>query len=127
VHLASTQPRFSGGRSGYNDLRFFIAEAPIDNPTGRVDLRVACARTQYVKPTFKDPAGGQVTLSETNDFCRDDGGCAGSDGSFCVGLSDRDADGQPEGHCSDFIDLSEPAFIDRINNGEDFCTGLEVR
>lgn len=64
VHLASTQPRFVGGRRGYNDLFFFIAEAPIDNPTGRIDLRVACIRTQYVAPTFKDPANGRIEIPE---------------------------------------------------------------
>lgn len=64
VHLASTQPRFVGGRRGYNDLLYVIAEAPIDNPTGRIDLRVACVRTQYVKPSFKDPANGRISIAE---------------------------------------------------------------
>lgn len=64
VHLATTQPRFVGGRRGYNDVLYWIAEAPIDNPTGRIELRVACVRTQYVKPSFKDPAQGEVVLNE---------------------------------------------------------------
>jgi hypothetical protein len=68
IHLATTQPRFPGGRRGYNDVHFFIAEAPIDNPTGRIELRVACVRTQYVKPTFKDPARGEAVLNEADFF-----------------------------------------------------------
>jgi hypothetical protein len=64
VHLTTTLPRFSGGRRGYNDLNFWIAEAPIDNPTGRTALRKACFRAQYVKPSFKDPAQGKIVLHE---------------------------------------------------------------
>ena len=92
VHLASTGPRFAGGRSGYNDVQFIVAEAPTDNPTGRVEIRVACARAQYIKPSFKDPANGQIVLNE-----------------------------------EDFVDLSDPADLQRLQNGEDICTGVEVR
>lgn len=64
LRLVTTEPRFPGGRSGYNDVYFWIAESPADNPTGRTDLRFACVRTQYIKPTYKDPPQGKVTLDE---------------------------------------------------------------
>jgi hypothetical protein len=91
VHLAATAPRFAGGRSGYNDVLFWIAEAPSD-AASRVELRVACHRGQYLPPSFKDPANGKITFVE-----------------------------------DDFVDLSEPADLQRILDGEDVCRGLEVR
>ena len=33
VRLVTTEPRFTGGRRGFNDVYFWIAEAPTDNPT----------------------------------------------------------------------------------------------
>ena len=91
VHLAQTAPRFLGGRSGYNDVLYWIAEAPSD-AASRVELRVACHRAQYLKPSFKDPANGKITFVE-----------------------------------SDFLDLSNPADLQRFYDGEDVCNGLEVR
>ncbi len=64
VRLVSTGPRVPGGRSGYNDLYFWIAEAPLDNPTGRTELRFGCVRAQYIAPSYKDPPQGRVSLSE---------------------------------------------------------------
>lgn len=63
VHLATTAPRFPGGRSGYNDVLYWIAEAPSD-AASRVELRVACHRAQYLKPSFKDPANGKIFFTE---------------------------------------------------------------
>ncbi|MDP2342391.1 MAG: hypothetical protein Q8O67_15655 [Deltaproteobacteria bacterium] len=91
VHLANTAPRFVGGRSGYNDVLFWIAEAPSDSAS-RVEMRVACHRAQYLKPSFKDPANGKIFLTE-----------------------------------KDFFDLSDPADLQRLSDGEDLCGGLEVR
>jgi hypothetical protein len=65
VHLASTAPRFLGGRSGYNDVKFWIAEAPSE-ATSRVELRVACHRAQFRKPSLKDPANGVITFEESD-------------------------------------------------------------
>ena len=67
VRLVTTEPRFVGGRRGFNDVYFWIAEAPTDNPTGRTELRFACWRAQYIDPSFKDPANGKVVLTE-DDF-----------------------------------------------------------
>lgn len=64
VRLVTTEPRFTGGRRGFNDVTFWIAEAPTDNPTGRTELRFACWRAQYIAPSFKDPANGKVVLTE---------------------------------------------------------------
>jgi hypothetical protein len=64
LHLATTEPRFAGGRRGYNDVLVWIAEAPGENPSGRVEMRVACVRAQYIKPNFKDPLRGKVKLTE---------------------------------------------------------------
>ena len=91
VHLANTAPRFLGGRSGYNDVLYWIAEAPSD-AASRVEMRVACHRAQYLKPAFKDPANGKIVFQE-----------------------------------SDFLDLSDPADLQRVYDGEDVCNGLEVR
>lgn len=91
VHLASTAPRFDGGRSGYNDVYYWVAEAPSDSAS-RVEMRVACHRAQYLAPSFKDPANGKITFTE-----------------------------------DDFYDLSDPAVLQRIYDGEDICQGLEVR
>ncbi len=66
VHLASTSPRFLGGRSGYNDVLFWLAEAPSD-AASRVELRVACHRAQYLAPSLKNPANGKITFTE-DDF-----------------------------------------------------------
>jgi len=103
IHLATTQPRFTGGRRGYNDILFFIAEAPVDNPLGLIDTRVGCTRVQYVKPNFKDPAQGIVEISEDEQACADDP------------------------LACHFKDLGNPAVIDAINNKVDFCEGLEVK
>ncbi len=67
VHLASTAPRFVGGRSGYNDVKFWIAEAPND-AASRVELRVACHRAQYRAPSLKDPANGKIVFAESDFF-----------------------------------------------------------
>jgi hypothetical protein len=67
VRLASTQPRFAGGRSGYNDVLFFLAETPSDE-SSRVELRVACHRAQYLAPSLKNPADGRITLREEDFF-----------------------------------------------------------
>ena len=67
VHLASTAPRFVGGRSGYNDVKFWIAEAPND-AASRVELRVACHRAQYRAPSLKDPANGKIVFAEGDFF-----------------------------------------------------------
>ncbi len=91
VHLAATAPRFAGGRSGYNDVLYWIAEAPSD-AASRVELRVACHRAQYLPPSFKDPANGKIVFAE-----------------------------------DDFVDLSDPADLQRLLDGEDVCRGLEVR
>lgn len=66
VHLASTSPRFLGGRSGYNDVLFWLAEAPSD-AASRVEMRVACHRAQYLAPSLKNPANGKVVFTE-DDF-----------------------------------------------------------
>ncbi len=91
VHLASTLPRFPGGRSGYNDVLFWLAEAPSD-AASRVELRVACHRAQYSAPSLKDPANGKITFTE-----------------------------------SDFVDLADPAQLQELQDGQDFCKGLVVR
>ena len=91
VHLATTAPRFLGGRSGYNEVLFWLAEAPSD-AASRVELRVACHRAQYLKPSFKDPANGKITFTE-----------------------------------DDFVDLADPADLQALLDGEDFCKGLEIR
>jgi len=91
VHLAFSAPRFAGGRSGYNDVLFWIAEAPSD-AASRVELRVACHRAQYLPPSFKDPANATITFVE-----------------------------------DDFVDLSDPADLLRLQNGEDICRGLGVQ
>lgn len=64
LRLVTTGPRVPGGRSGYNDLYFWIAEAPLDNPTGRTELRFGCVRAQYIAPSYKDPPQGRVSLRE---------------------------------------------------------------
>jgi hypothetical protein len=64
VRLVPTAPRLVGGRRGFNDLYMWISEVPTDNPTGRTDLRFACARTQYIPPSFKDPAQGLLRFVE---------------------------------------------------------------
>jgi len=64
VRLVPTAPRLVGGRRGFNDVYMWLAEVPTDNPTGRTDLRFACARTQYIPPSFKDPAQGLVRFVE---------------------------------------------------------------
>jgi hypothetical protein len=64
VRLVPTAPRLVGGRRGFNDVYMWIAEVPTDNPTGRTDLRFACVRTQYIPPSFKDPAQGVVRFVE---------------------------------------------------------------
>lgn len=64
IRLVTTGPRVPGGRSGYNDLYFWIAEAPLDNPTGRTELRFGCVRAQYIAPSYKDPPQGRVALTE---------------------------------------------------------------
>jgi len=91
VHLASTSPRFLGGRSGYNDVLFWLAEAPSD-AASRVEMRVACHRAQYQAPSLKDPANGKITFTE-----------------------------------DDFVDLADPADLQALIDGQDFCKGLEVR
>jgi hypothetical protein len=91
VHLAATAPRSAGGRSGYNDVLYWIAEAPSD-AASRVELRVACHRAEYLPPNFKDPANGKIKFVE-----------------------------------DDFVDLSDPADLQRLLDGEDVCRGLEVR
>jgi hypothetical protein len=91
VHLASTAPRFPGGRSGYNDVLFWIAESPSD-AASRVELRVACHRAQYLPPSFKDPANATITFVE-----------------------------------DDFVDLDDPADLQRLLDGEDVCRGLGVQ
>lgn len=91
VHLASTQPRFPGGRSGYNDVLFWLAEAPSD-AASRVELRVACHRAQYLAPSLKNPANGKITFLE-----------------------------------EDFIDLADPADLQSLLEGNDFCKGLEIQ
>ena len=67
VHLATTAPRFAGGRSGYNDVFYWVAEAPSD-AASRVEMRVACHRAQYLKPSFKDPANGKIFFKEEDFF-----------------------------------------------------------
>ena len=67
VHLANTSPRFEGGRSGFNDVLFWIAEAPSDSAS-RVEMCVACHRAQYLKPSFKDPANGKIFLTDDDFF-----------------------------------------------------------
>ena len=91
VHLASTSPRFLGGRSGYNDVLFWLAEAPSD-AASRIEMRVACHRAQYLAPSLKNPANGKIVFTE-----------------------------------DDFIDLADPADLQRVVDGEDLCNGLEVR
>lgn len=101
VHLASTAPRilgYDGGadrtitsRSGYNDVLFWLAEAPSD-AASRVEMRVACHRAQYQAPSLKNPANGKITFTE-----------------------------------ADFVDLANPADLQRLLDGEDICRGLEVR
>ncbi len=91
VHLAQTAPRFVGGRSGFNDVLYWVAEAPSD-AASRVEMRVACHRAQYLKPAFKDPANGKIFFTE-----------------------------------DDFLDLSDPADLQRFYDGEDVCSGLAVR
>jgi hypothetical protein len=66
IHLATTQPLNVGERQGYNEVRFYLAEAPEDNPTRRTYLRMACARVQYIKPHFKDPPNGKIELTEAD-------------------------------------------------------------
>ena len=57
-----------------------------------MELRVACHRAQYLKPSFKDPANGKITFTE-----------------------------------DDFVDLADPADLQALLDGEDFCKGLEIR
>jgi hypothetical protein len=64
IRLVTTGPRIDGGRVGFNDIYFWIAEAPLDNPTGRTELRLGCYRAQYVEPSYKDPPQGKVILTE---------------------------------------------------------------
>lgn len=64
IRLVTTGPRVDGGRVGFNDVYFWIAEAPLDNPTGRTELRFGCYRAQYVAPSYKDPPQGKVILDE---------------------------------------------------------------
>jgi hypothetical protein len=64
IRLVTTAPRIAGGKLGFNDVHFWIAEAPLDNPTGRTELRFGCVRVQYIAPSYKDPPQGRVTLTE---------------------------------------------------------------
>lgn len=66
LRLVTTGPRVPGGRSGYNDIYFWIAEAPLDNPTGRTELRFGCVRAQYIAPSYKDPPQGRLRLTEAD-------------------------------------------------------------
>lgn len=66
IHLATTVPRFSGGRSGYNDIFYYLVEAPNGSSSNRNKIRVACVRVQYIKPNFKDPEQGIVHLKEAD-------------------------------------------------------------
>ncbi len=64
VRLVTTEPRIDNGRPGYNDIYFWIAETPTDNPTGRSLQRFACYRAQYIAPSFKAPPTGIIEFTE---------------------------------------------------------------
>jgi hypothetical protein len=88
LHVAATGPQRTGRASGYNKVKFVIAETPTDNPNGRVDLREACAWVQYLPPSLKAPADGKIEFS---------------------------TDPRPERPAGDFLDLSNPDDLDRID------------
>lgn len=115
LHLASTAPRRAQGRRGYNDIAVWIAEAPAENPTGRMELRVACVRVQYAAPSFKDPATGKITLSN-EDF---------------YDLSDPDVQLAiaPPPNADNLLYSGQAFHLSgaRDANGQPFCRGLEVR
>ncbi|NJK31868.1 MAG: hypothetical protein HC927_05310 [Deltaproteobacteria bacterium] len=52
---------------GRNDIFVYMAQAPRDDPSDFGTFRVACVRSRYVAPDFKDPPGGLVEL-EPSDF-----------------------------------------------------------
>lgn len=115
LHLASTAPRRAQGRRGYNDIAVWIAEAPAENPTGRMELRVACVRVQYAAPSFKDPATGKITLSN-EDF-------------YDLTNPDVQLAIAPPPSADNLLYSGQAFHLSgaRDANGQLFCRGLEVR
>jgi hypothetical protein len=64
VRVVTTEPRFDGGRRGYNDIYFWIADLPDGSTVGNTELRFACERVQYIEPSFKEPAQGEIFFTE---------------------------------------------------------------
>ncbi|MBI1947083.1 MAG: VWA domain-containing protein [Deltaproteobacteria bacterium] len=115
LHLASTAPRRAQGRRGYNDIAVWIAEAPAENPTGRMELRVACVRVQYAAPSFKDPATGKIVIE--------------NDAFYDLSLPDVQLAIAPPPSADNQLYYGSAFHLSgaRDANGEPFCRGLEVR
>jgi hypothetical protein len=52
---------------GFNETRIYILENMADNLSGAPLIRTACVRSQYVPPSLKVPATGEIVLEE-DDF-----------------------------------------------------------
>ncbi len=68
---------------GRNDIFVYVAQAPFDDPNDFGSFKLACVRSRYVAPDFKDPPGGVVTL-KPEDFKDPDALDLAAD---CVGLT----------------------------------------
>ncbi len=52
---------------GHNEIRLYLLENLADNLAGTPLVRVACVRAQYIPPSLKVPATGEVTLADDPD------------------------------------------------------------
>jgi hypothetical protein len=57
----TTEPQYG---VGHNEIRLYILENMADNLSGPPLVRSACVRTEYVPPSRKVPAAGEVILDE---------------------------------------------------------------
>jgi len=62
VRLVTTKGA-GAGTQGVNEILVYFGEGPSDDPRDFGNFKAACVRAQYVEPSFKDPADGQVALT----------------------------------------------------------------
>jgi hypothetical protein len=104
-------PNYDG--VGFNEIRLYLMENMADNLSGTPLVRSACVRAQYVPPSKKVPASGEVELSEEDfkymwttdeaDSFSDQALCTSSNdcpaGGVCVSGFCADVSFRPEYHC----------------------------
>jgi hypothetical protein len=66
VRLITTAKKQGIETAGYNDLMVYFGEGPSDDPTDYGEWKAACVRAQYVKPNYKNPASGSITLKDSD-------------------------------------------------------------